>query len=236
MLPRVHRLAGHSFLRRGLGPGALVIDAGANLGAFALPLTARLGCRVVCVEPVPALVESLEQQGLAVQRVALAATPGRARLRLYRGTCASLDAGRRDDQVGEIEVEALDLAGLLQRLDAGEVQLLKLDIEGPESELLLAAPPALLRRIAQISVEFHDFLDPRLAPAVARAIGHLEGLGFHRFRFSRDNSDLLFVNAALLPLGAVQRFYLRQPYRLVRGLLRRVARRLGRGGWAERNF
>jgi FkbM family methyltransferase len=238
VLPRVHRIAGHSFLARGLAQGATAIDGGANLGAFARPLRGRFGARVVCVEPVPALAEALAATGLEVLRVALAPRPGPVRLRLYQGTCASLDAGPRPDQVGEIEVAALDLAGLLARLgDPASVALLKLDIEGPESALLLAAEPALLRRFRQITVEFHDFLDPRLAPAVAAAIDHLRAAGFHGVRFSRDNSDWLFVNARELPLSALARGYLRHPYRLARGLLRKAARRLGLGhGWAERNF
>jgi len=237
MLPRVHRVAGHSFLARGLAPGATVIDGGANVGAFALPLRQRFDARVICLEPVPALADVLDAAGLAVWRVALTPAPGPIRLRLYQGTCASLDAGPRADQVGEIEVAGLDLAGLLARLgEPASVALLKLDIEGPESALLLAAEPALLRRFRQVTVEFHDFLDPRLAPAVTAAIRHLEAAGFRGFRFSRDNSDWLFVNADELPLSALARAYLRQPYRLARGLLRRAARRLGLGaGWAERN-
>ncbi len=236
MLPRVQRLAGHSFLARGLDRGTLVIDGGANLGAFALPLSQRYPCRLLCVEPVPALADSLAAAGLEVARVALAASGGPVHLRLYGGTCASLDAGPRDDQVGEIEVTAVTLVTLLAGQDAARIALLKLDIEGPESALLLATPPALLRRIGQITVEFHDFLDPRLGPAVASAIEHLRGLDFEVFRFSRDNSDLLFVNRSLLPLGPLARFYLRYPYRLTRGLLRRLSRRLGWArGWNERN-
>lgn len=235
MLPRVHRFAGHSFLARGLRPGALVIDGGANLGAFAEPLARRFAARVICVEPVPTLADTLDAAGLEVRRLALSATPGRVRLKLYSGTCASLDAGERNDQVGEIEVQAATLEELLATCP-GEVALLKLDIEGPESALLLATPAETLARIGQITVEFHDFLDPRLAPEVARAIGRLEGLGFAVFRFSRDNSDLLLVNSARLPLGALSRAYLRYPYRLGRGLLRRLSRRLGLGqGWRERN-
>lgn len=235
MLPRVHRFAGHSFLARGLGPGALVLDGGANLGAFAAPLAERYSARVVCIEPVPALADELSAAGLDVRRLALAPSPGRVRLKLYSGTCASLDAGARGDQVGEIEVEAVTLEGLLATCP-GEVALLKLDIEGPESALLLATPAEALARIGQITVEFHDFLDPRLAPDVARAIERLEGLGFDAFRFSRDNSDLLLVNRARLPLGVLSRIYLRYPYRLTRGLLRRLSRRLGLvRGWRERN-
>jgi len=238
VLPRVHRVAGHSFLVRGLAPGATVVDGGANLGAFAQPLTQRFGASVICLEPVPKLADALAAGGLTTWRLALASTPGPVRLRLYQGTCASLDAGPRADQVGEIEVAGLDLAGLLARLgEPASVALLKLDIEGPESALLLAAEPALLRRFRQITVEFHDFLDPRLAPAVVAAIRHVEAAGFHGFRFSRDNSDWLFVNAGDLPLSGLARGYLRHPYRLARGLLRRIARRLGLGtGWAERNY
>ena len=50
----IARVAGHSFLLKPLRqPGAVALDGGANLGAFARPLLRR--CRVLCIEPVPAL-------------------------------------------------------------------------------------------------------------------------------------------------------------------------------------
>jgi len=240
VLPRVLRFAGHSFLPRGLGPGAVALDAGANLGAFALPLQRRCGCRVVCVEPVPALADALAAQGLAVERVALAAADGEAALTLYRGTCASLQPLARDDRVATLAVPAMTLATLLRRLELQQIALLKLDIEGPESALLLTAPAELLQAVGQITVEFHDFLEPALAPQVDAAIARLAGLGFAVFRFSRDRSDLLFVNRTQQPLGPLARFYLRHPYRLLRGALRNLARRLPalrrRTGWDERAY
>lgn len=240
MLPRVARIAGHSFLPRGLAPGAAVIDAGANVGAFALPLAARYGATVICVEPLPALAATLRRKGLRVVEAALADAPGEARLATYRGTCPSLHALARDDRVETLAVPAMTLEGLAAAERLGEVALLKLDIEGPESALLLAAPEGLLRRIGQITVEFHDFLDPALAPAVDRAVARLQGLGFALFAMSRDRSDLLFVNRARLPLGRLERLYLRHPYRLARGAARHLGRRIGpirrrMAGWEERN-
>lgn len=236
----IARVAGHSFLLRPLRqPGAVAIDGGANLGGFARPLARR--CRVLCVEPVPALAEGLRQAGFAVERAALAERDGRARLELFQGTCASLAAEGRDDRVAAIEVETLTLESLLARHGLRQVALLKLDIEGPESAILLQASAELLARIDQITVEFHDFLYPALAPEVDRAIARMEAAGFACFRFSRDRSDVLFVNRERVPLGALRRWFLRGPYRLARGSLRWLVRatpllRRLRPGWREQNY
>ena len=217
-MPRVDRIAGHSFLARGLAPGATVIDGGANVGAFALPLARRYGVRVVCVEPLPALAAELRRRGLAeVVEAALAPAAGEVELATYRGTCPSLHRLQRDDRVESLRVPALTLEALARERAPSGIALLKLDIEGPESALLLGAPDALLAGIAQLTVEFHDFLDPALAPEVDRAVARLERLGFAVFAMSRDRSDLLFVNRRLLPLSAAERLYLRVPYRLLRG-------------------
>jgi len=234
----IARVAGHSFLLRPLAePGAVAIDGGANLGAFARPLARR--CRVLCIEPVPALAGELESEGFAVERVALAERDGHATLELFEGTCASLAAEARSDRVRAIEVETLTLQSLLERHGFERVALLKLDIEGPESAILLGAPAALLARFDQVTVEFHDFLYPGLAPAVDRAIAHMTACGFECLRFSRDRSDLLFVNRARWPLRRLERWLLRGPYRLARGGLRWLSRRLPRRlrrGWSERNY
>jgi FkbM family methyltransferase len=236
----IARVAGHSFLLKPLRqPGAIAIDGGANLGAFARPLARR--CRVVCVEPLPALAQELAAAGFAVEQVALAAANGRARLELFQGTCASLAAEGRNDRVAAVEVETVTLERLLQRQGLQRVALLKLDIEGPESAILLEAPAALLARLDQITVEFHDFLYPHLAPDVDRALARMQSLGFDCFRFSRDRSDVLFVNRRRWPLGRVERWLLRGPYRLGRGSLRWLVRatpllRRLRGGWHERNY
>lgn len=238
---RVARIAGHSFLPRGLRAGVAVIDGGANVGAFALPLMQRFGARPVCVEPLPSLAAELRRRGLPlVVEAALAARDGEVVLSTYRGTCPSLHPMERDDLTASVRVPAITLEALSSAQGLSEIALLKLDIEGPESELLLAAPESLLAAIGQITVEFHDFLDPSLAPQVERAVERLRHLGFEHFRMSRDRSDLLFVNRRLLPLSHLERFYLRHPYRLLRGLARNLGRRVPAirrrmAGWEERN-
>ena len=236
----IARVAGHSFLLRPLRePGANAIDGGANLGAFARPLARR--CRVLCIEPVPALAQELAAAGFAVEQVALAERDGRARLELFQGTCASLAGEGRQDRVATVEVETVTLESLLRRRGLERVALLKLDIEGPESAILLHAAPELLAKIDQVTVEFHDFLYPRLAPEVDRAMARMQALGFDCFRFSRDRSDVLFVNRRRWPLGRFRRWLLRGPYRLGRGGLRWIVRatpllRRLRGEWRERNY
>jgi hypothetical protein len=173
--------------------------------------------------------------------VALAERDGHASLKLFSGTCASLTGTGRNDQAGVVEVETLTLESLLARHGLERVALLKLDIEGPESAILLQAPAAVLHRLDQISVEFHDFLYVELAPAVDRAMARLRAAGFECFQFSRDRSDVLFVNRARWPISGIERWWLRHPYRLGRGGLRWLLRKLPglrrlQRGWSERNY
>jgi FkbM family methyltransferase len=78
----------------------------------------------------------------------------------------------------EIQVEMITLPALLRLLGATRIDLLKVDIEGSEWDLLEALSTDLARRIDQVSVEFHDFLDPSQRSRTERCIAHLEKLGY----------------------------------------------------------
>jgi len=90
------------------------------------------------------------------------------------------------------------------------VDLLKLDIEGAELELLSALTSP--SNIAQITVEFHDFMFPETHPQVTRTIQHMKAIGFRCFNFTGPrNQDVLFLNPRMvrLPLGSTLRAYAR---------------------------
>lgn len=78
----------------------------------------------------------------------------------------------------EIQVEMISLPALLELSGCAQVNLLKVDIEGSEWDVLegMTAREALL--IGQISVEFHDFMDPQLRPRTERCIARLQELGY----------------------------------------------------------
>ena len=141
-------------LARFLRPGSLFVDVGANVGFHAV-LGAQLGAHVVAVEPVPWTLELLRanvwRHGADVEVVAAAASDGLGPVRLQ------LDAAHRSGaQIGGagIEVRAATLDELVPR---GEVDVLKIDVEGAEPLVLRGASAILARSpVLAAVVEFRN--------------------------------------------------------------------------------
>jgi FkbM family methyltransferase len=178
-----------SYRVRSLPPTPVVLDLGANIGAFTVLAARVLGAqRVVALEPVGATYERLcenvtlngLQDRVTALRLGLAGRGGTRTIQLgtasahaslyYRGD-TRFESGRQE----EIAVTTLD--DLLARLDAPEIDVCKLDCEGAEYEALKAASDEALRRIKRICMEYHpqrDWPDPE--PLFAR----LRETGFRR--------------------------------------------------------
>lgn len=182
-------IRGHTFLDR-FGSDPLVVDLGANVGHFAQGFRdAYPSARLVLVEGDPLLVRALVER--------FGATPG---VRLFQGvvgpenqpsvpfflsgvpegnsTSRSFSESWSAEPSRPISVEMITLARLFELVEPSRVDLLKVDIEGAEWEVLAGLTPALADRIDQITVEFHDFMDPTERPRTERCIAQLEGLGF----------------------------------------------------------
>jgi FkbM family methyltransferase len=119
-------------------PGPVILDIGANIGAFALWAVGRWpGCRLHCYEPLPANFELLRRNlaHLPADRVSLhpfaIGDPSRTRLFLGRNNCGESSFFDLGEQSGE-SVEVLTRSpDVLPRAD-----LIKVDAEGSEVEIL----------------------------------------------------------------------------------------------------
>jgi hypothetical protein len=116
-----------------------------------------------------------------------------------------LDATLRSS-IGEsrsraLEVPAVTLHSLFEAHGLESIDILKADIEGAEVDALLNASAKDIMKARQITVEFHDWLDPSLAQGVRDVMRRLQLLGFQMIRFSRTNGDVLFIRP---PIGAAQ--------------------------------
>lgn len=135
---------------------------------------------------------------------AIAARNGRLSFNVNAETCSSLHYA--DSGATRVEVEAITLAEALALEPEGRIDLIKMDIEGEEVPILLQADAALFSRVAQITVEFHDFLDASSLPSILLVIERLKSQGFTAFRMSwRSHGDMLFINENLDPLTPWQR-------------------------------
>jgi len=226
---RVERLAGHSFLSAPLSRESVVIDLGVNEGAFAHAIIRDYGCRVVGVEPVPELFETVPADDrLIVERLAVTGDGGPATLYVNQSTCATIQASLAQHEAPAQRVAGTTLEGLLDRHGVERAALVKVDIESAELELLECSSPETLRRADQFTIEFHDFLDPELAAPTERAKQRLRAAGFSELALSRDNTDVLFVNAARLPFGRARRTAVAVSHKYPRGMARLLRRSLGR--------
>jgi hypothetical protein len=126
-------------------------------------------------------------------------------------------------------VSVKSLQELIEELGWARVDLLKIDIEGAEIEMLASCPDDLLRRIAQISVEFHDFCGI-IAPTEVRAtLARLQKLGFRYVRMSRvGHQDTWIINQSMLGISMAELLLTRYVVRNWMGLTRMVARQFHR--------
>ena len=133
-----------------LSPGAVVIDIGANLGEWTVPLARAVGPagRVLAIEPVPRTAAALEATLAAnalrhaeVLRCAVSDHDGSAELAMPIVTSARIDTGTA--RVGpacaghealRVPLRRLDSLAAELRLD--RLDLIKIDVEGHEHQVL----------------------------------------------------------------------------------------------------
>lgn len=155
----------------------LVIDAGAHVGLFTLRASSYAR-QVIALEPHPdnyCLLEyNLRQNGVTnVRAMRRALWSSAERLRIFNRQetgGASVLGGSR----GAHDTEAVTLDQLVA--SHGQVDLVKLDIEGAEFQVLATASDAALRSVRLLVAELH--LEEAPTAAVEAVEARLKGLGF----------------------------------------------------------
>lgn len=147
--------------------GAVVVDIGANIGAFSL-LAARAGARkVLAFEPDPSNYSRLTHhvtlnRAATVEAVNAAVTDGSSPYVRMVGLSDGAHAEPSDDPN---DIPTITLADIIGRL--GKVDFLKVDCEGGEFGIFDAVPLELLSRVKRMALEWH-------APVVTHLM-HLRG-------------------------------------------------------------
>jgi FkbM family methyltransferase len=154
--------------RGGLRPqdGWTIIDVGAGIGDFSISLAARLPrSRVIALEPFPPSFQALTEnialnrlENVAAFPYALGAASGPQRLRAGAAEPGQSSTARVGRGVAERqeEVPGRSLAALLDELRIERCDALKMDCEGAEYEILMSSDDTTLRKIENLSLEYHD--------------------------------------------------------------------------------
>lgn len=177
--------------KRYLRSGDYVIDVGANVGAFALPVAAVLGPngRVFAIEAsnrVFAYLQSnIKRNGLSnvLARHAVAASQEGGELTFFDAPIENFGMGSRvpwDTQTG-YSVPAVRVDSMMSNLGIapGTVRLLKIDVEGFELDVLLGAAQLLNQPAPPIVIfEFVDWAERRAGFQPGDAQKYLLDSGF----------------------------------------------------------
>jgi FkbM family methyltransferase len=150
-----------------LRPGDFVVDLGANIGILTLVAGQAVGPtgRVFAFEPTPATVRLLRQNiqtnGLAdittIVETAVSAKPGRATFALFEQARANSFALASDVGASLLEVEVTSLDAYFERLGWPKIALVKMDVEGQESNVFRGMTELARRNPAMCVIfEYHS--------------------------------------------------------------------------------
>lgn len=178
------------FYRPLVAPGDLVFDIGAHAGDRVLAFR-RLGCRVVAVEPQPALVAVLRlfhglSRKVEIVPAAISDRVGRLRLRVnsrnptvstasasfIRAAQGGAPGWEGQDWDREIEAQAITLDSLIETY--GAPAFVKIDVEGFEDRALAGLSIALPKLSFEFTTHQRD--------VAFRCLQRLRELGSYRFQ------------------------------------------------------
>lgn len=149
----------------------VLIDIGANIGAVSV-WGARLGDRVVAVEPDPDNRRMLETNLLAnlesdqYQIIPYAAGPRTGTVHLEPGHGHSRIV--EQDTGTSVVVDMIPLHEVYVRANTAYSDVLKIDIEGAEYALIAGTPSEILRKSAYITIEFDAAPDADFGALVSK--------------------------------------------------------------------
>ena len=144
-------------------PGDWVLDVGANVGDWTLPMALRVGRqgKVLAFEPIPYLAETIAKTArinrhdwVEVLQLALASVNGTAEFSVERGNSGGSRLGRLGGDFSQITVETARLDSVLSgRPDVERIDFVKIDVEGFEAEVLQGARETLARFRPSLLIE-----------------------------------------------------------------------------------
>ncbi len=181
------------WIERLLGPGKTFLDLGANEGYFSIIASRIVGSRgrVWCLEPQTRLLPVIHKNiqlnlayNVQVTQVAVSNRTETLELSLAPSTNSGSSSLSRQTlyPVPKQEIQSTTLADLFNRGGIGEVDVIKIDIEGAEALVLPSSKELFATgRIRTAVVEFHESQLVKSRSSTAELVELMKGCGFqHR--------------------------------------------------------
>jgi len=84
------------------------------------------------------------------------------------------------------KIKSISLDTIINNNNIDIIDVLKIDIEGSEYEILETLSDKTYEKISQITVEFHDFIDPSFKDRTEKLIKKIQSFGFNSLSKSID--------------------------------------------------
>ncbi len=222
---KIALICNHTLIPDWITNEGVVIDAGAHGGEFSRAIHDLSGARVYGFEANPDLFTMLSgSDRIEFIEAALAGKDGEVLFHKQEPERGSIV--HSCDSQETVSVRSVTLEGFCAARGIKHINLLKLDIEGAELDVLETASDIFLKRIGQLTVEFHDFVDQSQLPRIRAIHNRLKSLGYYGVRLSVHTwGDCLYINSSHHPLSRKNRLELVIKGKYLPGL-RRVVRKL----------
>lgn len=201
------RLAGHTIYVRHMPPRLSILDLGGNKGAFADAMSINYGLKNgVIVEANPVIAKTLEKRTDLKLQVLNAGLVGQSDKPLKFYVSENIEASSFCEEVAGcfgikevIDVPLINQEELWSRYKLGEIDIAKWDIEGAELDVIPGMSPDHLSAVRQMTVEFHDCIDPSQKPGVNLTRQLLKEQGFIEVNANHPwTDDILYLNNKFL--------------------------------------
>lgn len=220
----------HHFYPKILNESSFVIDLGAHKGEFSRFVSDNFKCSVLGLEANPQLFTNLpDLPKTKFLNFAINQTDAPVVFNVSNNLEASSvfeKVAEATGRLSKVTVPGITLDSLLTANSLQKIDLLKVDIESAEFQMLEMASAEAIRRVTQITVEFHVIKDSGefTATRVIQICRRLEKLGLTCFIMDRDYTDVLFLNTSAIPWRLSERIAM-HVYRHIITPLRKI--RLG---------
>ena len=215
----------HTIAAELIEPSGVVLDCGSHRGEYAKWVSEQFGVSVIGFEANGELYGNLP----VLERVDF-------RFCAIGGENGITDFSKLEDVDGSIvyyenmencsRVKVVGLGDFLKDETTGVVELIKIDIEGAELDAIESIDGGCLKRIKQMTVEFHDFIDGNDIPRIKRILSHLQSNGFYLFKMSFFTyGDIVLINSRYISINLWEQFLVRIRYIAIPGITRFLRRK-----------